>query len=150
MCSEIIFIDYHLLLSIFIVDSALLFMLTLSTTLLKVQIFWVRASRLFLERVMSLEKRYGKAEKGALLKMQEHSQADSDVIISQDAEEPWWRARRDDLASPSQPQELIIKTLISYWYPKNKNWKNGVIYISEELRNINHYHGIKKQPHIMG
>ena len=63
---------------------------------------------------MSLEKRYGKAEKGALLKMQEHSQADSDVIISQDAEEPWWRARRDDLASPSQPQELIIKTLISY------------------------------------
>lgn len=78
MCSEIIFTDYHLLLSIFIVDSALLFMLTLSTTLLKVQIFWVRASRLFLERVMSPEKWFGKAEKGALLKMQEHSQADSE------------------------------------------------------------------------
>lgn len=78
MCSEIIFTDYHLLLSIFIVDSALLFMPTQSTALLKVQVFWVRASRLFLERATSLEKRLGEAEEGALLKRQEHSQADAE------------------------------------------------------------------------
>ena len=122
MCSEIIFTDYHLLLSIFICWLSLIIHAYSIHNPFKSPNLLNEGFQT-LDRVMTwaLRRDLARQRKGLFWKCRNTLRLTQNVIISQDAEELWWRARKDDLASPSQPQELIIKTLISYWYSKNKN-----------------------------